>query len=109
MVRYMSKVIMILIFGLFLAGCAASTPPIIQQKVVYVDVPVNVTPPPPVIAKPKLYIFKLNKQDINNPGIVVQYYALSIKQLEDYSTELQQALNVYNIPKVGNHVTNKSN
>jgi hypothetical protein len=100
MVKHISKAALILITGLLLVGCA-SNPPIIQQKIVYVDVPVNVTPKPPVIQKPNLYIFKLNKQDINNPGVVVQDYALTVKQLEDYSTELQQALNVYNIPKVG--------
>lgn len=78
----MAKVILILI--LFLSGCAA------QVRTEYVKAP---QVEPPVITRPDLDTDYITPD--MNPGEVIQAHRLTIKKLQAWGLELEQALKAY--------------
>lgn len=44
--------------------------------------------------RPSLLIDQLSEQDINDPGRVVQYYKATVKQLINYSKDLESVTNI---------------
>ena len=80
----------IIIFTLFLAGCACKP----EVRIEYVKVP---PVEPPVITRPVLETDYL-KLD-NDPGMVLQLHRITIKRLQQWGLELEAALDAYRTKK----------
>jgi hypothetical protein len=80
---------------LFLVACQPTTKYIVKPEIVYVDRPVYVSPPPPEVKKPDLYISKLTDGDVNDPGKVVLYWHADIEQLLSLISIYESILDQY--------------
>jgi hypothetical protein len=89
---------------MLLTGCPSwfkKEDPVIITKVEKVEVfkPVPVCPTEiktlKLPSRPSLLIDQLTDNDANDPGKVVQSYKASVKQLLNYSKELESSLNIH--------------
>lgn len=74
---------------LVLTACAG------QTKIEQVQVPVLVCPKPPEVARPDLEIYKLTKEDMNDPGKVAQAVKITLVQLQSYGILLETVIETY--------------
>ena len=88
----MGKTIILLLMLTVITGCSWNP---LKTDVQYVSKPILYCPTPPIMERPHLLIHDLHTNDFKDPGKVVQYYKFSVKQLQNYTTLLENVLDQY--------------
>lgn len=88
----MIKYILIAILATAVAGCA---PQQVKTEYQQVNVPVYVTPTPPAVQKPDLYLKHLTPTQQNDIGELSKAFRISLKQEQQYACMLQKIVDKY--------------